>query len=178
MQTLMWGLLMKKNRVHFKSLAPIITITMFFLFSQAENGRSIAKEKIQKKSAEISFAKEKIKIGSKLITVEIADNHEKQAFGLMYRSALANDQGMLFVFSDEQVRSFWMKNTFVPLSIGYFDSQKKLIDIQDMKPAISEMQTDFPSYASRAPAQYALEMSLGWFQKNKIKLGQRFERIK
>lgn len=132
----------------------------------------------QNKSAEIVFAKEKIKIGNKIITVEIADSHEKQAYGLMHRSSLNTDQGMLFIFSDEQVRSFWMKNTFVPLSIGYFDAQKKLIDIQDMKPAVSEMQADFPSYVSSGPAQYALEMSLGWFQKNKIKLGQRFERFK
>lgn len=151
---------------------------MFFLSVHAKVNKPIAQESAKKKSAEITFAKKKIKIGSKTIAVEIADNHEKQAFGLMHRSSLVTDQGMLFIFPDEQVRSFWMKNTFIPLSIGYFDAQKKLIDIQDMKPAISEMQTDFPSYASSGPAQYALEMSLGWYQKNRIKLGQRFELIK
>ncbi len=103
-----------------------------FSYAKVEHKKTVE----QNKSAEIVFEKEKIKIGNKTITVEIADNHEKQAYGLMHRSSLNTDQGMLFIFSDEQVRSFWMKNTFVPLSIGYFDAQKKLIDIQDMKPTV------------------------------------------
>lgn len=124
------------------------------------------------------FNKQKIKIGEKTIVVEIADTEPKHAYGLMHRSSLLENQGMLFIFKDEQTRSFWMKNTFIPLSIAYFDGQKKIIDMQDMKPAASEMQTDFPSYISKQPAQYALEMNLGWFVKNKIKLGQKFELIK
>ena len=81
---------------------------------------------------------------------------------------------MLFIFPDEQPRSFWMKNTFVPLSIGYFNAKKELIDMIDMEPAQSEMQNQFPTYASKGPAQYALEVPKGWFLKNKIKIGQKF----
>ncbi len=70
-----------------------------------------------------------------------------------------------------------MKNTFIPLSIGFFDSQKTLVDIQDMEPVKSEMDQNPKSYLSQSPAQFALEVNQGWFAKNKIKIGDRFEII-
>lgn len=124
--------------------------------------------------AEVHFEKKKIKLGSQTLTVEIADTPEKSAQGLMFRKDLQAGNGMLFIFPDEQTRSFWMKNTFIPLSIGYFNKKKELIDIQDMAPAQSEMQSDFPTYVSKEPAQYALEVPKGWFSKNKISLKMRF----
>lgn len=124
--------------------------------------------------ADVKFEKKKLKIGSQTLTVEIADTNEKAARGLMYRKELPEGTGMLFVFPDEQVRGFWMKNTFIPLSIGYFNSKKELIDIQDMVPAQSEMQMDLPTYVSKQPAQYALEVPKGWFSKHKIKLKEKF----
>ena len=125
-------------------------------------------------SAEIHFDKKKIKIGSQTLTVEIADTPEKSAQGLMHRKTLPEGTGMIFIFPDEEPRSFWMKNTFVPLSIGFFNSKRELIDIQDMAPASSEMQQDFPTYPSKGPAQYALEVPQGWFSKHKVSLKQRF----
>lgn len=82
---------------------------------------------------------------------------------------------MLFVYDKQQVLSFWMKNTFIPLSIGFFDRNKKLVDIQDMEPMKSIMQEPQISYQSKFPAKYALEMNKGWFKKNQIKLGTRFK---
>jgi uncharacterized membrane protein (UPF0127 family) len=64
-----------------------------------------------------------------------------------------------------------MKNTFVPLSIAYFDKNKKLINVLDMTPVTSEMQNPTETYSSAGPAQYALEMPQGWFERNKIKPG-------
>lgn len=124
--------------------------------------------------ADVSFQKKKIKIGGQILTVEIADTPEKSARGLMFRRELPPGNGMLFVFQDEQVRSFWMKNTFIPLSIGFFNKKKELIDIQEMAPVQSEMQMDLPTYASKGPAQYVLEVPKGWFSQNKIGLKQRF----
>jgi uncharacterized protein len=123
----------------------------------------------------VQFAKKKLQIGSQTLLVEIADTQEKTSLGLMYRKELKNGYGMLFIFPDEQVRSFWMKNTFIPLSIGYFNAKKELIDIQDMSPAGSEMQTHFPTYVSTGPAQYALEVPKGWFAKHKIGLKEKFK---
>lgn len=82
---------------------------------------------------------------------------------------------MLFIFDREQTLSFWMKNTFIPLSIGFFDDSKRLVDIQDMSPASSLMQAKFPSYASRKPAKYALEVNQGWFSRHNIGLGTTFK---
>jgi uncharacterized membrane protein (UPF0127 family) len=68
-----------------------------------------------------------------------------------------------------------MKNTFIPLSIGYFNRKKELIKIVDMKPVKSEMDREVPSYPSGAPAQYALEVSQGWFQRHKVAVGTRWQ---
>lgn len=122
---------------------------------------------------EIQFEKRQIRIAGKTITVEIADSDEKRARGLMFRKSLPENQGMLFVFDSERELSFWMKNTLIPLSIGFFDKDKKLVDVQEMEPAIAaEM---FPrTYKSRKPAMYALEMEKGWFTRNGIKEGATF----
>lgn len=120
---------------------------------------------------DVQFGKKKIKVGGVPLTVEIADTPEKTSRGLMFRQKLDEGTGMLFIFPDEEIRSFWMKNTFIPLSIGFFDSGKKLVDIQDMKPVKSELESNPPSYLSAAPARYALEVPKGWFKKKKIKLG-------
>lgn len=121
----------------------------------------------------VNFKKSQIKLGLKKVTVEIADTDPKRSQGLMNRKLLAKNEGMLFVFPNSSYRSFWMKNTFIPLSIGYFDSQKKLVEIHEMEPVTSVMQVQIPRYDSQKPAQYALEMNRGWFKKNKIKLGTR-----
>jgi uncharacterized membrane protein (UPF0127 family) len=116
-----------------------------------------------------------LQIGNQTLIVEIADSPEKASQGLMRRKELKEGNGMLFIFPDEEIRSFWMKNTYIPLSIGYFNKKNELIDIQDMKPAESEMQTQFETYPSKGPAQFALEVPQGWFAKHKIVLKQKFK---
>lgn len=128
----------------------------------------------QSKEKAPTFAHKKMKLAGQTLDVEIADNDEKWAYGLMFRTELKDGTGMIFVFPEEKPRSFWMKNTFVPLAIGYFNKKKELIDIQEMAAAQSEMQTEFPNYISKEPAQYALEVPKGWFQKHKVPLKTRF----
>lgn len=108
------------------------------------------------------------------IQVEVAANDNDRSKGLMFRKELRDGQGMLFIFDQESPRSFWMKNTFIPLSIGFFNKDRVLVDIQDMEPVKSEMETNLPAYESRHPAKYALEVPRGWFFKNKIKPGAKF----
>lgn len=124
---------------------------------------------------QVKFPKQKITVGGKTITAEIAESNEQLQRGLMFRTKMGADEGMLFIFPDQETRSFWMKNTFLPLSIGFFDEGKILVDIQDMAPVKSEMETTPPSYVSAKPAKYALEMNQGWFAKNKIAVGAKFE---
>ncbi len=126
----------------------------------------------------ISFTKKSISLAGKKIKVEIAETDQQHEHGLMFREKLPTNEGMLFVFKDLQIRSFWMKNTIIDLSIGYFDENKKLIDTQEMKATKSLMQQDLPAYPSKSPAMYALEMSQGWFKKNKVSVGAVFSFIK
>jgi uncharacterized membrane protein (UPF0127 family) len=103
------------------------------------------------------------------VWVEIADNDAERARGLMGRTALAEDRGMLFVFDEEQTLSFWMKNTLIPLSIAFMDSEGRIVDIQDMKP----LDDDPPHYVSAKPARYALEVNQGFFEERGVKVGDR-----
>jgi uncharacterized membrane protein (UPF0127 family) len=105
------------------------------------------------------------------VRVEIADSPDEQARGLMERTALAQDRGMLFVFPDEEVRSFWMKNTLIALSIAYMDSEGRIVDLQDMKPLDDEE----PHYVSSDPAKYALEVNEGFFEEHGVAVGDRAE---
>jgi uncharacterized membrane protein (UPF0127 family) len=123
---------------------------------------------------EISFTTKQIFIDKIKLTAEIADTPDKSAKGLMFRKKMPDNHGMLFIFPDEQQRSFWMKNTFLPLSIGYFSKEKTLIDIQDMEPVKSEMEQP-KIYPSSSPAKYALEVNQGWFKKNGIKIGAKLK---
>lgn len=103
------------------------------------------------------------------VRVEVADDVLEQARGLMYRTALAEDRGMLFVYDDEQRRSFYMKNTLIPLSIAFMDADGRIVDIQDMEPLDDEP----PHYVSAEPAQYALEVNQGFFEERGVELGDR-----
>jgi len=125
----------------------------------------------------VQFSTKKIVLGSKIILVELANTPQKRAQGLMFRKKLNPDQGMLFIFPDQKQRVFWMKNTLIPLSIGFFNANKTLVDVQKMQPA-SLIEIRPPTYNSRKPAKFALEVNINWFSKNKIKLGQKFRFLK
>ena len=101
------------------------------------------------------------------VEVEIADDEAEQRRGPMERTELAENAGMLFVFPDEQIRNFWMRNTLIPLSIAYIDSDGRIVDIQDMEP----LDDVPPGYISAEPAQYALEVNQGFFAERGIEVG-------
>ena len=108
-----------------------------------------------------------IELGEHKIKAEIARGPAEQARGLMYRREMDWDKGMLFVYPDERVVSFWMKNTFIPLSIAFIDRQGEIVHIADMKPQ------DLSSHRSPQPVLYALEMNQGWFEKAGVRAGDR-----
>ena len=110
-----------------------------------------------------------VSVGGVPISVEIADTPALRETGLMHRDSLPANHGMLFVYADEQMRSFWMRNTKVPLDIAFIDRNGSIVNIEQM-----EAQTD-ENTLSTAPAMYALEMSLGWFEANGVGVGDRLE---
>jgi len=104
-------------------------------------------------------------IKNKEIWVEVAKTPEERATGLMGRTALRKDEGMLFIFETEGYHSFWMKNTPIPLAIAFMDKEYKIVKISEMKPLTLN------SHTPPQPILYALEMEKGWFSSNGIKAG-------
>jgi hypothetical protein len=110
-----------------------------------------------------------VKVGGVPITVEIADTPALRERGLMYRDSLPLNHGMLFVYPDEEVRSFWMRNTRIPLDIAFVDRNGTIVNVERM-----EARTD-DNTLSAAPVMYALEMQAGWFAENEVGAGDRME---
>jgi uncharacterized membrane protein (UPF0127 family) len=108
-----------------------------------------------------------LSLGRVELLVEVADTPSLRQQGLMNRQSLPENQGMLFVFPDEQVLQFWMKDTIIPLSIAYIDSSGIIVTIRDMQPR------DLTPVSSIVPAQFALEVNQGWFELNSIRPGDR-----
>lgn len=108
-----------------------------------------------------------IKVGAHAVTAEVAATTEQRQHGLMFRFNLPADRGMLFVFDQPQPLGFWMKNTYIPLSIAYLDADGRILNVEDMAPH------DERSHPSRGPALYALEMRKGWFAERGLGPGAR-----
>jgi uncharacterized membrane protein (UPF0127 family) len=103
--------------------------------------------------------------GADTILAEVASTADERAEGLMYREQVPDGTGMLFVFRDNQVRSFWMANTYVALDIAYMDPSFRVVDIVAMEPLVTE------SYPSAAPSMYGLEVRQGWYAEEDIRVG-------
>jgi uncharacterized membrane protein (UPF0127 family) len=104
----------------------------------------------------------------KTLDIEIADNDYETQTGLMYRTKLETNHGMLFIFPDEDFRSFYMKNTKIPLDIIYIDEAKSIVSIQKNAKPFAE--TSLPS---DAPAKYVLEVNGGLSDEWQLKVGDR-----
>jgi uncharacterized membrane protein (UPF0127 family) len=113
------------------------------------------------------FAKTKMTLGPVHMSVEVADTEGLREKGLMGRNSLKDTEGMIFIFDHPQPLNFWMKNTLIPLSIGYFDEHGELFQVLDMEPA-SPMDMNPKTYNSTRPAKFALEEPQGWFKRKKI----------
>ena len=107
----------------------------------------------------------KLEINGYVLTVEIARTSDEQARGLMHRSSLREDRGMLFPYDRDQKLSFWMKNTSIPLSIAFIAADGTIKEIYDMKPFSLKLIT------SRYSVRYALEVNQGFFIRNGISAG-------
>ncbi len=123
-----------------------------------------------------------IQLGSMLFThIEMVDTDEGRVKGLMNRKELAYDGGMLFVFQKEDMLSFWMRNTLIPLDIIYMDKNGTVTAIHTMKTeppqATNESDTAYcarlPLYSSIKPAKYALELNAG--MASEIKVGDKIK---
>ena len=124
----------------------------------------------QEKATSLQSKIIKVSSGERTInlTVQVADTFKKREKGLMFVEHLPENEGMLFVYSGKTYGGFWMKNTLIPLSIAFLDSDGKILKILDMVPCKED---ECPTYDPELFYQYALEVNLGWFEKNQIKEG-------
>jgi len=111
-------------------------------------------------------------INGKTINLELANTAQEQEQGLMYRNELDENSAMLFIFQDEQIRSFWMKNTLIPLDIIFIDSNNMIVDIQAAEPCKSD---PCINYVSKYPAKYVLEVNQGYSERNNISIGDKLD---
>ncbi len=101
------------------------------------------------------------------LSAEVAHTDKTRAQGLMHRTSLAENSGMLFVFPRAGNYSMWMLNTHIPLSVAYLDEKGVILNILNMKPHTTT------AHSSAGLAKYALEMNQGWFSAKKIKVGEK-----
>lgn len=101
------------------------------------------------------------------IVAQVARTPEQRAIGLMHRTSMPGNEGMLFIFEEAGKQCFWMKNTLLPLSIAFLADDGTVVNIADMTPQSLE------SHCSAQPVRHALEMNKGWFAKRGIKAGSR-----
>ena len=108
------------------------------------------------------------------IKVEIADTSAKRTLGLQYRQEMAEDHGMLFLFTEERIQTFWMKDTSISLDLIFINRQKSIVGIVHRAAPFSTA-----SIAVRYPSQFVLEIKGGVATQHNIKVGDsvRFEEI-
>jgi hypothetical protein len=107
--------------------------------------------------------------GTDTVVAEVARTSDERGQGLSNRDHLAAGSGMIFVFETEEVRSFWMQDTYIPLDIAYLDANARIIDIQQMEPETTRLHT------SSGPIMFALEVPQGWFALMEIGVGAQAE---
>jgi uncharacterized membrane protein (UPF0127 family) len=105
--------------------------------------------------------------GMHVIQAELAITPEQQQIGMMFRRTMGANEAMLFIEETASVRCFWMRNTFIPLSIAFLADDGTIVNIADMQPQSDQ------SHCSAQPVRFALEMNMGWFAKRGLKAGSR-----
>ena len=105
--------------------------------------------------------------GGQTIIADVAATDESRQKGLMFRTKMAKNEGMLFVFTQLGYHAMWMRNTPINLSVAYMDDEGKILSIHEME-AFNET-----SHQAAGPARYALEMNAAWFSQHKVKVGDR-----
>ena len=109
-----------------------------------------------------------LNIKDRVLRLEVASDALSRHTGLMERKSLGKDAGMLFVYPEADRLSFYMKDTYIPLSIAFVDDSGKILQIEDMQPK------DESSTVSNYEVRYAVEVHQGWFQRNGIGVGDTF----
>lgn len=108
----------------------------------------------------------KLWLGAEELETELALTEAQLQTGMMFRTNMAENAGMLFVFPWPHQTSFWMKNTIVPLSAAYIDPEGMILEIHSLKPHDTNS-----VFAASNRIQFVLEVNQGWFERHNVKIG-------
>ncbi|MFD1063949.1 DUF192 domain-containing protein [Winogradskyella litorisediminis] len=154
----------------------LVVLGFCFIFSckdSNKNPSSVSKEIKFKKEGTLQLVKKDSDSIIHTLDIEIADDEYQTQTGLMYRNSMETHQGMLFIFPNEAPRSFYMKNTRIPLDIIYISKDSSIVSFQkNAKPF------DESSLPSNANAQFVLEVNAGLSEKWKLKIGDKIQFFK
>ena len=159
------------------SILPALFITIIsFVSSQtasgqnAQSGSSVQEGVPFKPQGQLVFLQNGTGKLIKLITIQIAGNEQERDQGLMWKYSMPEDDGMLFIFEKQQVLTFWMKNTYIPLDMIFVNKAKKIVSIQRDATPLSES-----TIFSGAAAQYCIEVNGGFCAKYGISVKDKIE---
>jgi uncharacterized membrane protein (UPF0127 family) len=156
------------NRLFFGS---VLCLFIAFGCKDAEKTQPVKTVEISfTKQGELHLIKQNTDSIIKTLDIEIADDEYKTQTGLMYRESMEENQAMLFIFPDSQVRSFYMKNTAIALDIIYIDANKKIVSFQKNAQPFDES-----SLPSGVPCQYVLEINAGLSDRWGLEKGDNIE---
>jgi uncharacterized protein len=148
---------------------PLAAVTALTFTTLATSGVAHAQQMPPGTKQPGDFPRAKLTAGMFVIDAAVAANDPDREQGLMYRTQLAPNEGMLFVFDVNAVHCFWMKNTLIPLSIAFMRADGTITDIDEMQAETTN------NHCPRNNGVYALEMSQGWFSAKGIKPGMKIQ---
>ena len=146
----------------------IAVAAFYFIFVYTgSNGKNPDEEYMFRKNGELVIDSDS---GQVKIDIQIAKTEFDRQLGLMYRKSMDENQGMLFIFPDVQTRSFWMRNTEIPLDMIFIDVNKTILNIAKNTTPYADI-----SYTSNGPAKYVLEVKGGFADRHNISEGDKLE---
>lgn len=122
-------------------------------------------------NSELTFARQLLIINGVKLQAELAVTDEQRQQGLMFRKSLEAGHGMLFYLDDDSMPCFWMKNTYVPLSLAFINKHYQVVQIEQLQPE------SLSHVCAMQPIRYALEVPQGWFNEQGIDIGMLVEGI-
>ena len=150
----------------------LVSLHLLAFFSCRETEKKVIKTEpvVFKKEGELTISKQKVDTLITKLDIEIAETEYETQTGLMYRESMASNQGMLFIFPDERIHSFYMKNTEFPLDLIFIKADSTIASFQEDAQPYNET-----GLSSQVPVKYVLEVNAGLAQKWLLEVGDEIE---
>lgn len=160
------------NRINFFRLGVYFVVGFLTLISCKERTKKVVKTEpvVFKKEGQLTIIKQKVDTLIITLDIEIAETDYETQTGLMYRESMANNQGMLFIFPDERMHSFYMKNTEFPLDLIFVKSDSTIASFQENAEPHNET-----GLSSQVPVKFVLEVNAGLAQKWLLEVGDKID---